>query len=235
MSSSATGTTAKRKARAQEKGPSNRERILDVAEELFSRFGYHGVTIRDITQKAHVNVALAHYHFGSKSDLLRQVVERRADEYSRQMNESIDAVLAEAGGVPPRVEAVLDAAIGPAFENLARADAGWRHYVRLISALGNVEQEEEFLGPVQRYYFPIARKVVEALRLALPECREDEIFWSFYFMMAALSHILMDTKTLDFISDGKFHTSDLARIRTNMVSFFARGARPASTIGESDD
>ena len=57
-----------------------RERILDAAEKLFAERGYHGVSIRDVTGAAEVDVALVNYHFGSKEMLLEAVVARRADQ-----------------------------------------------------------------------------------------------------------------------------------------------------------
>ncbi|MGH8309797.1 MAG: TetR family transcriptional regulator, partial [Steroidobacteraceae bacterium] len=41
------------------------DRILDAAEQLFARRGFHGVSVRDITSEAGVDVALVNYHFGS--------------------------------------------------------------------------------------------------------------------------------------------------------------------------
>ena len=46
-----------------------RERILDAGEALFAEHGFDGVTVRQITRKANVDVALAHYYFGSKRGL----------------------------------------------------------------------------------------------------------------------------------------------------------------------
>ncbi|MFT7176774.1 MAG: AcrR family transcriptional regulator, partial [Halioglobus sp.] len=50
-----------------------RERILDVAEELFALHGYDGVTMRQVSSGAKVDVALANYHFGKKLDLFHAV------------------------------------------------------------------------------------------------------------------------------------------------------------------
>ena len=52
------------------RGRPTRERILDSAEKLFARRGFHGVSVRDITQDAGVDVALVNYHFGTKQALL---------------------------------------------------------------------------------------------------------------------------------------------------------------------
>ena len=55
-----------------------RDRILDAAERLFAQRGFHGVSVRDITGAADVDVALANYHFGSKQGVLEAVLMRRA-------------------------------------------------------------------------------------------------------------------------------------------------------------
>src|SRR5687767_199735 len=60
--------------------PTTRDRILNAAERLFAQRGFYGVTIRQITREAGVDVALASYYFGPKADLFRAVLERRAGE-----------------------------------------------------------------------------------------------------------------------------------------------------------
>jgi AcrR family transcriptional regulator len=51
--------------------------ILDVAEELFAGRGYEGTSVRDIAQKAEVNVAMISYYFGSKEKLLESLILNR--------------------------------------------------------------------------------------------------------------------------------------------------------------
>jgi AcrR family transcriptional regulator len=55
-------------------------RILDAAERLFAEHGIEAASVRAITQSAGVNIAAVHYHFGSKQDLVRALVERRVAE-----------------------------------------------------------------------------------------------------------------------------------------------------------
>lgn len=56
-----------------------RQRVLDAASELFAAHGFHGTTARDIAECAGVNLAAAHYHFGSKQSLYLEVLRAQFD------------------------------------------------------------------------------------------------------------------------------------------------------------
>ena len=53
------------------------KKILDAAEALFAQEGFHSTSLRMLTKKAGVNLAAVNYHFGSKEELIRAVIERR--------------------------------------------------------------------------------------------------------------------------------------------------------------
>jgi AcrR family transcriptional regulator len=61
---------------ASEDASGLREDILDEAEARFARKGYAATSVREIADAVDVNPAMVHYYFGSKHDLLRQVMER---------------------------------------------------------------------------------------------------------------------------------------------------------------
>jgi AcrR family transcriptional regulator len=54
-----------------------REHILLMAEELFAGKGFDGTSVRDIAQLAGVNLAMISYYFGSKENLLKELIEYR--------------------------------------------------------------------------------------------------------------------------------------------------------------
>jgi AcrR family transcriptional regulator len=87
-------------------------RLLAAAAELFAAHGFHGTTIRDIAERAGVNVAAGHYHVGSKKDLYLEVLR---EEFAK-----IRAVIAERGATLPPAH-VLDGLGRRGLEALLRA------------------------------------------------------------------------------------------------------------------
>jgi AcrR family transcriptional regulator len=53
--------------------------IMEAAEELFAEKGFNGTSVREIAEKAHINLAMVSYYFGSKEKLLEAVFEYRGE------------------------------------------------------------------------------------------------------------------------------------------------------------
>jgi AcrR family transcriptional regulator len=51
-----------------------RQRILDVALELFAERGYAGTSVADIAKRLGITKAALYYHFAAKSDILEALV-----------------------------------------------------------------------------------------------------------------------------------------------------------------
>ncbi len=72
-----------------------KERIMEVASELFSIYGYVGTSVREIAAKSNVNIASINYHFGNKHNLYWATVDRKQkwlDEGIRQLSETTEDV-----------------------------------------------------------------------------------------------------------------------------------------------
>jgi AcrR family transcriptional regulator len=89
-----------------------RTRILDTAERLFAERGIESVSVRSILASAGVNVALAHYHFGSREGLITAVLEARVAPLVAEMARGIEE--ADARGRDASLEDVLRAYFAPA-------------------------------------------------------------------------------------------------------------------------
>ncbi|MFU0788402.1 forespore capture DNA-binding protein RefZ [Cerasibacillus sp. JNUCC 74] len=68
--------------------PSKRK-VLEAASSLFFQKGFHGTSVRDIADKANVNVSLISYYFNGKQGLLEFAV----TEYYEKYLETIEAAL----------------------------------------------------------------------------------------------------------------------------------------------
>ncbi len=55
------------------------DKLLKAAEEMFAERGFDGVSVRDITGKAGVNLGSLTYHFGTKEKLFAEVITRKSE------------------------------------------------------------------------------------------------------------------------------------------------------------
>ena len=58
-----------------------KDHILDVAEKIFSDFGFDGASTRMISSEAGVNMAMLNYYFGSKEGLFLAIFERKISSF----------------------------------------------------------------------------------------------------------------------------------------------------------
>lgn len=223
--SNATGKTSKpRTARIdRRKAPLTKEKILDAAESLFVQRGYYGTSLRDISKAAGVQLALTHYHFGSKEDLFRAVIDRRAEENAASMRDALRTVVDAAGDQVPDPEAVLRAFITPPIEHSLRDGEGWRNYIRLLAQVTNLPQEESIVVPVNIHYDSVVHNVIVQLRRSYPNMSAADVHWYFHFFQAAITHVLIESGLVDRQSGGLCKASDLDTIAEKMTQFFAAG------------
>jgi AcrR family transcriptional regulator len=194
------------------------ERILDAAEKLFAESGYDGVSIRQITREAGVELALANYHFGPKLELFRAVVRRRAEALNAQRF----ALLAELDE-DASIEAVIHAFTAPFLERSMRGGPGWKNYARVIAQITNSPRWQPDI--VAQEFDPVARVFIERIMRIFPGAREDDLYWGFYFLLGAMTITFAETGRVDSLSAGRFKATDLDAIHARMIPFLAAGFR----------
>jgi AcrR family transcriptional regulator len=72
--------TSRRTARREAQNKLSREHVLDAAEDVFSRKGFHDATIKEIAEVAEFSVGAVYSFFENKDDLFLSVIERRGAE-----------------------------------------------------------------------------------------------------------------------------------------------------------
>jgi len=199
-----------------------KERILDAAESLFAKRGFDGVTVRQIMSEAGADVALAYYHFKSKRDLFDAVLLRRVGTLNDLRLAALERVEERHDGDDrPNVEEIIAAFTEPLLEILEDDPDEWRDYMALIAQINN---SPEWGGELMtRYFDPLVRRFLDALRKAIPDCNEEDLFWSYHFLSGALTLTFAETGRLDNLSDGLCESADMAAANARMARFVAAG------------
>ena len=214
----AAGATRGRRPKGQ--GPDLRESILDAAEDLFSRHGFYGVTVRQVAAEAGVDTALIHYYFGAKRQLFDAVFARRAEILNRARLEAMPAYQAAHPGAM-RVEGVIEAFIGPLLELSLTQDPGWKNYFRLVALVNNTPAWGG--ETMHRFFDPVVHALIDTLKAALPEAEVRDLYWCYQFLTGAMMLALSETGRIDQLSEGVCRSSDLQAVRERLFTYCAAG------------
>jgi AcrR family transcriptional regulator len=97
-----------------------RQKILDAAARLFAERGIYGVSLSEINKAAgQRNASALHYHFGSRQEVLRAILERHIPSIRQRRLD----LLTEARVAGDDIRALAEAIVRPITE---LAQRGWR-------------------------------------------------------------------------------------------------------------
>ena len=204
-----------------------KERILDVAEEMFADQGFGATSLRSITGAADVNLAAVHYHFRSKEALLQAVVARRLEPLNRERLDLLDKYEKQAGKWGPSVEQILDAFIGPPIRFIRTTPEGTL-YGKLMGRLHS-EPETFFASIAKKHFGHVLQRFQAALRSAVPELPPEDFFWRMHFTVGAMAHTLGRPDLLEVVSGGLCKSSDADTAIPQLINFLGAGFRASAT------
>ena len=84
-----TSTTGRREQRRLQHQDLSRGQLLDAAEEVFGRKGFHEATLKEVAEMAEFSVGSVYSFFDNKDDLFRQIFVRRGDEFMPGMRDAL--------------------------------------------------------------------------------------------------------------------------------------------------
>src|SRR5256885_4729075 len=87
----ASAAASRREERRLLQQDTSRQQLLDAAEEVFGRKGFHETTLKEIAELAEYSVGSVYSFFESKDDLFQQIFVRRGEEFMP----ALEAVLAD--------------------------------------------------------------------------------------------------------------------------------------------
>jgi AcrR family transcriptional regulator len=210
--------TKKRRTKAEQRAESL-EQILDAAEYLFSKKGFDGVTLRDVAQRVGIHTTLLHYYFKDKAALFRSVFERRAGVTSGLRMAALELYESQAGE-NPTVEGALHAFLDTDLDLYREGGEGWMNYAAFGARISNTPEGAALMD---EYFDPVVLKLVSILKRALPDHREEDIFWGYHFVTGSLMNTLAHTGRIDRLSSGLCRSDDFLAVKQRMAKFMAAG------------
>jgi AcrR family transcriptional regulator len=207
----------------------NRAKILETAEILFGRHGFSATSLRAITTEAGVNLASVNYYFGSKDQLIVEVLSRAI----RPLNERRLALLAEARlthpATPIPLPLILDCMLRPCLE-IAFDHSRERSFQLLGRSLS---EEGNFIEQIiEREWTPVVGKFMQALKETLPTVPESEIYWRIHFTVGAMIHTSCHHRDLTLLSGGQCHL-DLEPTLARLIHYASAGLEKAASSSPS--
>ncbi len=203
------------------KGLDLKETILDAAEGLFARHGFHGVTTRQVAAEAGVDTALIHYYFGAKRELFDSVFVRRAEILNQAREASMNAYVKAHDTSEMTVEGVIEAFIEPLLRISQDGGPGWKSYFALVAQVNNTPAWGG--ETMARFFDPVVHQLVETLKRVRPQAEYRDLYWCYQFLTGSMMLSLSETGRIDSLSEGECHSSDLEAVRARLFAYCAAG------------
>jgi AcrR family transcriptional regulator len=211
----------RRSSKAEQRADTT-EQILDAAEDLFSRHGLHGTTLKDVAKRVGVHHTLLNYYFADKKALFDAVFARRAVVTSELRMKALDDYEAACAG-KPTIEGALHTFLDTDLDLYINGGEGWKNYAKLGAQVANTPEWGADL--MDEHFDPVVLRLIGLLQKALPESAPEDIFWGYHFVTGALMLTLARTGRIDKLSGGLARSDDFVAVKERMATFMAAGIR----------
>lgn len=159
------------------------DRLLDAAERLFARKNYQIVTLREIAAEADANVGQIVYHFGKKENLVRETIQRRANDLNQERIALLEQYEQLVGKDNVEVEPLVRACVLPYFSRIENGDEQWRHFATFV---GRSVWDGTLSTYMSNSFDDVAKLYIAAFMRALQDLRQADAIRGFQFLMALM-------------------------------------------------
>lgn len=192
-------------------------RILDAAERLFAEHAYHGVSLREITDAAKVNLAAVNYHFGDKETLYREVILRRIRPLNAQRIALLHEACAQDGSALPPLENIMRILAKPIFDLHREHESGGRAFVQILSRslTDPLSMTNQLLA---NEYNPVLNRFGQLIRRHVPQLSPEEFLWRLSFIIGAMHHTLATLHQMTPLTRGICRSDDYEGIIDRFIA-----------------
>ncbi|OIQ26674.1 TetR/AcrR family transcriptional regulator [uncultured Vibrio sp.] len=190
-----------------------KNKILDVAEVLFSEQGFNDTSLRTITSKAGVNLASVNYHFGDKKTLVRAVLDRYLEAFMPALQDSLESLNTREEYT---VADVFESLRQPLRSlNSVRPD-GTSRFMLLIGR-GYTDVQGHLRWFITTRYQEVLSLFTQSVLKANPNLNQETLFWRLHFTLGTCVFTMASSQALAEIAENDFGSKVDAKAVVDML------------------
>lgn len=195
-----------------------RERILKAAERIYAASGFHGMSLRDVTVLAGVNLAAVNYHFGSKDKLILALADRRLTPINTERLARLDKLRAKHGREPIPVRELVGALIDPMFKALRQGKNNRAIMVRLVAQM-MIDDPRRFSHIHKTFYKPVLDRYHDELQRTIPQLTSHQVNARFFCAFATVLGIRLMHESMDWFLKVRSEDKQFSLLEDEMHAF----------------
>lgn len=174
-----------------------RERILRAAERIYAASGFHGMSLRDVTLLAGVNLAAVNYHFGSKDKLIFALADRRLTPINTERLERLAKLRERHAPEPIPVGELVGALVDPMFKALRQGRNTRAITVRLVAQM-MIDDPRRFAQIHKTFYKPVLECYHGELQRTIPSLTSHQVNARFFCAFATVLGIRLMHESMEW-------------------------------------
>ncbi len=198
-----------------------RNQIVRAAEKLFAEKGFRAMTLRDVTREAKVNLAAVNYHFGSKCNLMYEVIRSHIEPVNQERLDRLNQLSAEYAPEAIPLEHIFDTLFRPLFEHVAHSNFP-QFMARVIT------EPADFMRKLHKTFFgELSQRYLSEIKLSYPELSEENLQYRLFLAVSTMIGTIVEQGRLENISSGQLDPKNLDRIIDELIAFAVAGLKQA--------
>src|SRR5699024_1081491 len=156
-----------------------KQKLLNAAEQLFAERGFAETSLRMITGAAGVNLASVNYHFGSKKELIKAVMDRYLTVFMPAVEQALLQQLARSNS---HLLQVFGCFVDPLMTLTQIQPRGPEIFLQLLGR-GYIDNQGFLRWFIVKHYNNVLSNFYKAIQEAVPHLSSVDIFWRLHFTL----------------------------------------------------
>lgn len=197
---------------------STRERILQAAERIYAASGFHGMSLRDVTLLAGVNLAAVNYHFGSKDKLILALADRRLTPINTERLARLEKLRKKHEDTPIPIADLIGALVSPVLEALQQGKSTRAIMVRLAGQL-MTDEPQRFAHLHRIFYKETLDQFCIELERSLPHLTPHQIHARFFCVFCTVLGMRLMHESMALFLHVRTESRQIELLETELPAF----------------